>query len=133
MTGSSLHSTAAFCSPCRRSGLSATLPRLCRPDPALAEPLCPDPLRLSNRHHPGVAPAVAPHPDFHLVEPAAVAPVPLRVGGGVSNTLISRTSCSRISRTSCSMSAASMQEDMCFKSSARISASSSMSMSVRGP
>ncbi len=32
--------------------------------------------------------AVAPHPDIHLVEPAAVAPVPLRVGGGDSKTLI---------------------------------------------
>ncbi len=114
---SSLRSTAAFCSPCRRRGLTVTLPRLCRPGPALTEPLCPDPLRLIDRHHPGAAPAVAPHPDVHLIEPAAVAPAPLRVGGGVSNTLISSTSCSRISRTSCSMSAASMQEDMCFKSS----------------
>ncbi len=65
-----------------------TLPRLCSPGPALAEPLGPDSLRLSDRHHPGAAPAVAPHPDVHLVEPAAVAPVPLRVGGGVSNTPI---------------------------------------------
>ena len=90
MTGSSLCSAAALrrplCGP--GSGLAATLPRLCRPGPALAEPLCPDPLRLSNRHHPGEAPAVAPHPDVHLVEPAAVAPVPLRVGRGVSNTPI---------------------------------------------
>jgi hypothetical protein len=40
---------------------------------------------LSNIHHPG-----APHPDHDvpLVEPAAVAPVPLRVDGGVSNTQI---------------------------------------------
>jgi hypothetical protein len=30
----------------------------------------------------------APHPNVHLVEPAAVAPVPLRVGRGVSNTPI---------------------------------------------
>ena len=30
----------------------------------------------------------APHPDIHLVEPVAVAPVPLRVGGGVSKTPI---------------------------------------------
>ncbi len=29
-----------------------------------------------------------PHPDVHLVEPAAVAPVPLRVGRGASKTLI---------------------------------------------
>jgi hypothetical protein len=69
-------------------GLAATLPRLCRPGPAFAEPLGPDPLRLSNRHHPGAAPAAVPHPDVHLVEPAAVVPVPLRVGGGVSNTPI---------------------------------------------
>ncbi len=27
-------------------------------------------------------PAVAPHPDVNLVDPPAVAPVPLRVGGG---------------------------------------------------
>jgi hypothetical protein len=30
--------------------------------------------------------AVVPHPDVHLVEPAADAPVPLRVGGGSSKT-----------------------------------------------
>ena len=70
------------------SGHAATLPRLCRPGPALVEPLGPDPLYLGDRHHPGVAPAVAPHLDDHLVEPAAVAPVPLRVGRGVSNTPI---------------------------------------------
>ncbi len=66
------------CCPRCDSGLAATLPRLCRPGPALAEPLGPDPLCLSDRHHPGAAPAVAPHPDVHLVEPAAVSPVPLR-------------------------------------------------------
>ena len=70
------------------SGLAATLPRLCRPEPALADTLAPYPLSLSDRHHAGAAPAVAPHPDVHLVEPAAVALVPLRVGGGVSKTLI---------------------------------------------
>ncbi len=70
------------------SSLAVTLPRLCRPGPALAEPLGPDPLRLGDRHHLGAALAVAPHPDVHLVEPAAVARVPLRVGGGVSNTPI---------------------------------------------
>ncbi len=42
----------------------------------------------ADRHHPGVAPALVPQPDVHLVEPAAVARVPLRVGGGVSKTLI---------------------------------------------
>ncbi len=63
------------------SGLAATLSRLFRPGPARTEPLGPDPLRLGDRHHPGAAPAVAPHPDVPLVEPAAVAPVPLRVGG----------------------------------------------------
>jgi hypothetical protein len=68
------------------SGVSAALPRLCRPGPALAEPLGPDPLRLSDRHHP--TPAVAPHPDVHLVEPAAVAPVLLCVSEGVSKTPI---------------------------------------------
>ena len=46
------------------AGLNATLPRLCRPDPALAVTLPPDPLRLSDGHHPGAAPAVAPHPDL---------------------------------------------------------------------
>jgi hypothetical protein len=40
------------------------------------------------RHHPGTAPAVAPHSDVHLVEPASVAPVALRVGRGISKTLI---------------------------------------------
>ncbi len=51
-----------------------TLPRLGCPAPALAETLAPDPLRLGDGHHPGAAPAVAPHPDVHLVEPAAIAP-----------------------------------------------------------
>ena len=60
-------SAAAFGAP-RGSGLAATLPRLYRPDPALAEMLTPDPFRLSDRHHPGTAPAVAPHPDVHLVD-----------------------------------------------------------------
>ncbi len=72
------------------SGLAATLPRLCHPGPALVEPLGPDPgpQRLVDRHHLGVAPAVVPYPDVRLVELAAVAPVPLRVGGSGSNTLI---------------------------------------------
>ncbi len=83
----SIRSAAASRRPRCCSGLAATLPRLCRPGPALAEPLGPDPLRLGDRHHPGTVPPVA---DVHLVEPQAdaVAPVPLRVGGGVSNTLI---------------------------------------------
>ena len=62
MTGTSLRSAVALRSPLCGSGLAATLPRLCRPGPALAEPLCPYPLRLRNRHHQG-----APHPDVHLV------------------------------------------------------------------
>jgi hypothetical protein len=64
------------------SGLAATR----RPGPALAEPLGPDPSASAIDTIRGAAPAVAPHPDVHLIEPAAVAPVPLRVGGGVSNT-----------------------------------------------
>ncbi len=75
----SIRPAAAFGSPCCGSGLAATLPHLCRPVPALAETLAPHPLSLGDRHA-GAAPAVAPHPDVHLVEPAAVAPVPLRVG-----------------------------------------------------
>ncbi len=68
----SISSTAALRRPRCGSSLAATLPRLCRPGPALDEPLAggPDPLsplRLSNRHHPGAAPAVAPHPEVHLV------------------------------------------------------------------
>ncbi len=71
-----------------RSGLAASLPSLCCLDPDLADTLAPDPLSLCYGHHPWVAPAVAPHRDIHLVEPAAVAPVPLRVGGGASKTPI---------------------------------------------
>ncbi len=84
----SIRPATALGSPRCGSGLAATLPRLCRPEPALAEKFAPYSLSLSDRHHAGAAPAVAPHPDVHLVEPAAVAPVPLRVGGGVSKTLI---------------------------------------------
>jgi hypothetical protein len=43
-----IRSTAALRRPRCGSGHAATLPRLCRPGPALAEPLCPDPLRLSD-------------------------------------------------------------------------------------
>ena len=84
----SIRPAVALGSPRCGSGLTATLPRLCRPEPALAETLAPYPLSLGDRHHAGATPAVAPHPDIHLVEPAAVAPVPLRVGGGVSKTPI---------------------------------------------
>jgi hypothetical protein len=84
----SIRPAAAFSRPRCGCGLTVTLPRICRPDPALAEPLCPDSLGLGDRHHPGAPPAVAPHPDVHLVEPAVVAPVPLRVGGGLSTTPI---------------------------------------------
>ena len=84
----SIRPAAALGSPRCGSCLAATLPRLCRQEPALAETLAAYPLSLRDRHHAGAAPAVAPHPDVHLVEPAAVAPVPLRVGGGVSKTTI---------------------------------------------
>ena len=84
----SIRPAAALGCPRCASGLAATLPRLCRPEPALAETLAPYPLSLRDRQHAGAAPAVAPHPDVHLVEPAAVAPVPLRIGGGVSKTRI---------------------------------------------
>ena len=74
MTSGSQRSATAHGSACRWSGLTVTLPRLCRPYPALADTLAPDPLRLSDGHHPGAVPA-APHPDINLVELAAVAPV----------------------------------------------------------
>ena len=81
----SIRSAAALRCPCCGSGLAATLPRLCRPDPALAETLSPDPLRLRDGYHPSVAPAVAPHPDVHLVEPAAVALVPVASRGQIAS------------------------------------------------
>ena len=84
----SIRPAVALGSPRCGSGLTATLPRLCRPEPALAETLAPYPLSLGDRHHAGATPAVAPHPDIYLVEPAAVAPVPLRVGGGAFKTPI---------------------------------------------
>ncbi len=67
----SICSTAALRRPRCGSGLATTLPGLCSPCPALAESLGPDLLRLGDRHHPGAAPAVAPHPDVHLVEPGS--------------------------------------------------------------
>jgi hypothetical protein len=84
----SIRSAAALHRPRCGSGLTATLPRLCRPGPALAEPLGPDPLRLGDGYRPGAPPAVVSHPDVRLVEPVAGAPVPLHVRGGVSNTPI---------------------------------------------
>ncbi len=87
--GSICSSSAAALAPLRRgSGLAATLPGLCGPDPALAETLSPDPLRLRDGHHPSAAPAVAPHPDVHLVEPATVAPVALCICRGISKAWI---------------------------------------------
>ncbi len=89
MTSASLRPATTLGSADRSSrGLAASLPSLSCPDPALADTLVPDPLSLCDGHHPGVVPAVAPHPDVHLVEPAAVAPVLLRVGGGASKTPI---------------------------------------------
>ncbi len=84
MTNTSLRSAATLGSPCSSSGLTASLPSLSCPDPALADTLAPDPLSLCDGHHPGAAPAVAPHPDVHLVEPAAIAPIQLLVCGGAS-------------------------------------------------
>ena len=82
-------SAAAFrVSAPRGSGLAATLPRLCGPDPALAETLSPDPLRLRDGHHPIAAPAIEPHPDIHFVEPATVAPVALCICLGISKARI---------------------------------------------
>jgi hypothetical protein len=77
MTNTSLCSAATLCSPCQSSSLAVSPPSLSCPDPALADTLVPDPLSLCYGYHPGAAPAVAPHPDAHLVEPAAAAPVPL--------------------------------------------------------
>jgi hypothetical protein len=80
MTITLMHSATTLGSAGRSSCLADLLPSLCCPGPALADALAPDPLSLCCGHHPGAAPAVAPHSDVHLVEPAAVAPVPLRVG-----------------------------------------------------
>ncbi len=88
MTITSMRSATTLGSADSCSGLAVSLPSLCYPGPALADALAPDPLSLCYGHHSGAAPAVAPHPDVHLVEPAAVAPIPLRVGGGASKTLI---------------------------------------------
>jgi hypothetical protein len=85
MTSTLMSSAATLGSAGRSSGLAASLPSLCCPGPALrlADTLAPDPLSLCYEHHPGAAPAITPHPDVHLVEPAAVAQVPLRVGGQI--------------------------------------------------
>ena len=88
MTSTLMRSASTLGSAGSSRCLTASLPSLCCPGPALADAHAPDPLSLCDGHHPGAAPAVAPHPDVHLVEPAAVAPVPLRVGRGTSKTLI---------------------------------------------
>ncbi len=81
MTSALLHLATTIGSAGRSSGLVALLPTsLCCPGPAFADTPAPDPLSLCYGHHPGAALAVEPHPDVHLIEPAAVAPVPLRVG-----------------------------------------------------
>ncbi len=109
------------------------------------------------------------HPELHLMEPDAVAPVPLHISGGSSKTLILieavwncgwllppmkhgmrgallSTSCTVLTGTTivtcgckgiscscCEWLLAFVQEGMCFKSFMRIWASSSMSLSGRGP
>jgi hypothetical protein len=89
MTSNSMRSAVTLgSSGSSSSGLAASLPSLSCPGPALADTLAPDPLSLCDGNHPGAAPAVAPHPDVHLVEPATVVPVPLRVGRGTSKTPI---------------------------------------------
>ncbi len=62
----SIRPAATSDSPCCGSGLAATLPRLCRLDPALAETLAPHLLSIGDRHHPAAARAVAPHPDVAM-------------------------------------------------------------------
>ncbi len=75
--------------PRRGSGLAATLPRLCSPDPALAETLSPDPLRrLSVSAMDTIRARPRPYPDVHLVEPATVAPVALCICRGTSKAQI---------------------------------------------
>ncbi len=88
MASNSMRSSVTLGSSSSSSGLAASLPSLCCPGPALADALAPDPLSLCDGHHPGAAPAVVPDPDVHLVEPAATAPVPLRVGRGAFKTPI---------------------------------------------
>ncbi len=74
MSHGSLHSAATLGSVGSGSGLPASLPTShCCPGPALADTLALDPLSLCNGH-PGAAPAIALHPDVHLVELASVAP-----------------------------------------------------------
>ncbi len=105
--------------------------------PALPEMLTPDPLRLGDRNHQGAAQTVEQYPDVHLVEPAAVTSSGGRsLAATASCTVLAgcTTGCSlEMSCRSCSMSAVFMQEGKCLISLVRIWASSSMSLSVRGP
>jgi hypothetical protein len=75
--------SAAAAASLRRFLVSATLI-------LLSLTLSPDPLRLRDGHHPSAAPAVAPYPYVHLVEPATVAPVALCISGcrGISKARI---------------------------------------------
>jgi hypothetical protein len=87
MTSTSLSFTATLCSTSSSCCLAVLLPGLSCPDPVLADTLVPDPLSLGDEHHQGAALAIAPHPDVHLAEPAAVAPIQLCVCRGASKTL----------------------------------------------
>jgi hypothetical protein len=77
-SASTLSSTSSCCC------LAVLLPSLPCPGPALADTLASGLLSLCHGDLLGAAPAVAPHPDIHLIEPAAVAPVLLRVSSGAS-------------------------------------------------
>ncbi len=90
MTSTLMRSITTLGSAGSCSCLAASLSSPCCPNPVLADTLAPDPLSLGYGQFPGpgAAPAIAPHPDVHLVQPTAVAPVPLRVGGGASKTPI---------------------------------------------
>jgi hypothetical protein len=88
--GSICSSSAAALAPPRRApaAAAASLRRFLVSAALILNSLSPDPLRLRDGHHPSAAPAVAPHPDVHLVEPATVAPVALCICRGTSTARI---------------------------------------------
>ena len=68
---------------CALSGghLPAVFLCLLRPGPCLAHSLLPDSLRPLDRYRQGLAPSVAPQPEIHLVESAAIAAILLGISG----------------------------------------------------
>ena len=76
-----LEQTFSFRRRCTCCCLPTAFLCLLRPFPCLTHLILPDSFRLINGHRPGLAPSVAPQPEIHLVNSAAIPAILLGIGG----------------------------------------------------